>query len=133
MRERRVERVTVVEADPERVWEALTDDELLSDWFADEAEIDPVEGGDVSFTFGDERRQGTVHRVEEPRELDFSWSRSGGDESLVTFRLEPVETGTRVVVVERALTAPGISASAGPQWAASMRRLRLTVGALVPA
>ena len=100
MEERRVERETVVEAEPERVWEALTDDGLLSDWFADDAELDPVEGGDVSFGFGDDARRGTVRSVDELRELSFTWSRPGEDESLVTFQLEPLEVGTRVVVVE---------------------------------
>ena len=72
-----------------------------------------------------------MRTVDELRELSFTWSRPGEDESLVTFRLEPAGPGTRVLVVERALTPAGLTASAGPAWAGAIDRLRLTVGALV--
>jgi uncharacterized protein YndB with AHSA1/START domain len=122
-----VERETLLEAEPERVWEALTDDELLSDWFADRARIDPWEGGEVEFEFEDGERRGTVLRVEEERELEFSWSRDGHGESLVTFTIEPVECGTRLVVVERALDAPAAMAA----WAPRLQALELCLGSLV--
>jgi uncharacterized protein YndB with AHSA1/START domain len=122
-----VERETILEAEPERVWEALTDDELLSDWFADGARIDPWEGGEVEFDCDDGERRGTVQRVEEERELAFTWSRDGEGESLVTFSLEPVEIGTRLVVVERALDAP----VAMTAWAPRLRALDLCLGSLV--
>ena len=119
-----VERETIIEAEPERVWEALTDDDLLSDWLAEDASIDPVEGGEVQVG----ERQGTVRTADEERELSFTWERPGEDESLVTFTLEPVETGTRVVVVERAIAPVSMSASS---WGASLGRLRLVLGSLV--
>ncbi len=133
MSERKVERETVVEAEPERVWEALTDDDLLSDWFADDAELDPVEGGDVSFGSGEKERRGTVERVEEERELSFTWSRSGEGESLVTFRLEPLEVGTRILVVEEALAPPAITALSASAWDGAIARLHRCLGALLPA
>ena len=111
--ERRIERETVLEAEPERVWEALTDESLLSEWFADDAELDPVEGGEVGFSFDDGERRGTVHTADPERELAFTWARPGEGESLVTFRLEPLEVGTRLVVVERALDGP-MALFAGP-------------------
>jgi uncharacterized protein YndB with AHSA1/START domain len=113
--EREVERETILEAEPERVWEALTDDALLSDWFADDATIDPVEGGEVEFGCDDGARRGTVRTAEPERELAFTWARPGEGESLVTFRLEPVEVGTRLVVVERTLGGPTAVAAAGPR------------------
>jgi uncharacterized protein YndB with AHSA1/START domain len=122
-----VERETILEADPERVWEALTDDELLADWFADRAKLEPWEGGDVEFDCDDGERRGTVVRVEEERELEFTWSRDGSGESLVTFTIEPVEYGTRLVVVERALDAP----LAMTAWAPRLRALKLCLGSLV--
>jgi uncharacterized protein YndB with AHSA1/START domain len=134
-RERSVERETVLEAEPERVWEALTTDALLADWFADGATVDPVEGGEVAFECEDGERRGTVQRVDPERELAFTWARPGEGESLVTFSLEPVELGTRLVVVERALTGPvalaGVSLAAGSTWRARLRRLDLCLGALV--
>ena len=133
--EREVERETVLEAEPERVWEALTDDALLSDWFADGATIDPVEGGEVEFGCDDGARRGTVRTAEPERELAFTWARPGEGESLVTFRLEPVEAGTRLVVVERALDGPMALAAAGPrlelEWAGRLAALELVLGALV--
>jgi uncharacterized protein YndB with AHSA1/START domain len=122
-----VERETVLEAEPERVWEALTDEELLAEWFAERARIDPWEGGEVEFDCDDGERRGTVRRFEEERELEFTWSRDGEGESLVTFTLEPVEVGTRLTVVERALTAP-VAITA---WSPRLRSLRLCLGSLV--
>jgi uncharacterized protein YndB with AHSA1/START domain len=127
IRDMEVERATILEAEPERVWKALTDDELLSDWFADRARLDPWEGGEVEFECEDGERRGTVLRVEEERELEFTWSRDGQGESLVTFTIEPVEYGTRLVVVERALDAP----MAMVAWAPRLRALRLCLGSLI--
>jgi uncharacterized protein YndB with AHSA1/START domain len=122
-----VERETVLEAEPDRVWEALTDDELLSEWFAERARIDPREGGEVEFDCDDGSRRGTVQRVEAERELAFTWSRDGAGESLVTFSLEPVEIGTRLTVVERALAGPVAMVA----WAPRLRALDLCLGSLV--
>lgn len=130
--ERSVERETVVEAEADRVWEALTEAALLCDWFAEDAEIDPVEGGEVSFACGDGLRRGTVRAIDPGRELSFSWERPGEEESLVTFSLEPLEHGTRVVVVERTLSGVvALAGAAGPSWSAALARLELCVGSLV--
>ena len=113
--ERRVQRETVLEAPLSQVWEALTDERLLGEWLAQDAELDPVPGGRASFRFADgEKREGTVLEVEEERSLAFWWARSGEPRSVVEFSLEPAVGGTRLVVVERGpiLTA----AIAGSQW-----------------
>jgi uncharacterized protein YndB with AHSA1/START domain len=113
--ERRVQRETVLEAPSSQVWEALTDERLLGEWLAQDAELDPVPGGRASFRFADgEEREGTVLEVEEERSLAFSWARPGEPRSVVEFSLEPAVGGTRLVVVERGpiLTA----AIAGSQW-----------------
>ena len=114
--ERAVERETVLDADPRDVWEALTDERLLSEWLAEEAELDPVEGGDAVFRFEDgEERRGTVLRVEEERSLAFTWARPEEPETYVELTLEPAIAGTRLVVVERA-TPFGPVALAGSRW-----------------
>ena len=113
--ERRVQRETVLEAPLSQVWEALTDERLLGEWLAQDAELDPVPGGRASFRFADgEKREGTVLEVEEERSLAFSWARPGEPRSVVEFSLEPAVGGTRLLVVERGpiLTA----AIAGSQW-----------------
>jgi uncharacterized protein YndB with AHSA1/START domain len=122
--EHEVEREAIVDADPGEVWEALTDERLLSEWLAEDAELDPVEGGDAVFRFGDgEERRGTVVRVEERRSIAFTWARPAEPETYVELTLEPAVAGTRVVVVERA-TATGPTALAGAGWDARLGALR---------
>ena len=133
--ERTVERERILDAEPERVWDALTDEYLLADWFAPGASLDPVEGGEVAFDCEDGQRSGTVHVVEEERELAFTWARPGEGESLVILTLEPLESGTRLVVTERALVAPTAVVAAGidtgSTWAGRLQALELCVGRLV--
>jgi uncharacterized protein YndB with AHSA1/START domain len=122
MAEQQVERETTLEATPEEVWKAITDERLLAEWLADEAELDPEPGGEVAMTVGDEVRRGWVERVEEGRSLTFTWSRDGEGPSRVEFTLEPVTTGTRLAVVERALTGP-IATGAGHRWQGALSEL----------
>jgi uncharacterized protein YndB with AHSA1/START domain len=118
--ERTVEREAVLEASPEEVWEALTDERMLSEWLAEDAELDPVEGGDASFRFDDgEERRGTVVRVEEERSLAFTWARPNEPETYVELTLEPAVSGTRLVVVERAAPV-GPGALSGSFWDARL-------------
>jgi uncharacterized protein YndB with AHSA1/START domain len=125
-RERSVEREAVLDASPGEVWEALTDERLLGEWLAEDAELEPVPGGAASFRFADgERREGTVLEVEEGCYLAFSWSRPDGSRSVVRFSLEPAVGGTRLVVVERGPAAA--TAHAGSEWT---RRLEAFVAAL---
>ena len=111
MAEQRIEREATFEASPEELWEAITDERLLVEWLADEAELDPEPGGDVRVRVGDEERAGSVDAVEEGRRLAFTWSREGGT-SLVELTIEPRGHGSRLVVVERSLEGPVASAAA---------------------
>jgi uncharacterized protein YndB with AHSA1/START domain len=100
-----IEREIVVPASPDEVWEALTDEELLEEWFANDVELDPRPGGEGVFRWddGDERR--AVVREAEPGErLVLDWE----DDGEVVLELEEVDGGTRVHVVE---TAPHWSAA----------------------
>jgi uncharacterized protein YndB with AHSA1/START domain len=115
-----VERETLVEASPEEVWEALTDEDRLEEWMAPEVELDPTEGGEISVRDGDDHRTGTVETVEESERFAFIWSRPGEGESFVEFTLEPLPAGTRVTVVE---TPIGPSAMAFGGWAPRLLRL----------
>jgi uncharacterized protein YndB with AHSA1/START domain len=125
-REHAVRREAVLDASPSEVWEALTDERLLVEWLATDAELDPVPGGKASFRFANgERRDGTVLDVDEGRSLAFSWSREDGSTSVVRFSLEHAVDGTRLVVVERGPAAA--TELAGPEWA---RRLRAFVDAV---
>jgi uncharacterized protein YndB with AHSA1/START domain len=94
-----IEREIVVPAEPNEVWEALTDPAELEEWFATEAELDPRPGGAGIFRWenGEERRA-TVREVEPGERLVLDWDDEDGGE--VEFTLEPDEEGTRLVVRE---------------------------------
>lgn len=85
-----------LEAPPEEVWEALTDQAKLSEWFANDVELDPKPGGEGLFRWDDgEERRALVEEVEPGRRFVFTW-----DESRVVIELEEIPAGTRVTVVE---------------------------------
>ena len=124
---REVERETVLDAPAEEVWEALTDERLLGEWLADEAELDPEPGGRANFRFADgTEKVGTVLRVEEERELVFTWRSPGEPETEVELTLVPLVSGTRLVVVERASAATP-TGLAGAAWGARLSALQLAL------
>jgi len=88
---------TVYADPPQDVWRALTDPAALADWLMDNDFL-PRRGHRFHFrlkpVFGFERKIACqVLEVDEPRLLSFTW---GGPGSVVTFRLEAVEGGTRL-------------------------------------
>jgi uncharacterized protein YndB with AHSA1/START domain len=115
-----VERDTLVEASPEEVWEALTDEDRLEEWLAPDVELDPVEGGEIAVRDGDEERAGTVETLEENERFAFTWSRPGEGESFVEFTIEALPGGSRVTVVE---TPIGPTAMAAGGWGPRLARL----------
>jgi uncharacterized protein YndB with AHSA1/START domain len=115
-----VERETLVEATPEEVWEALTDEDRLEEWLAPEVELDPVEGGEIAVRDGDAHRTGTVETLEEAERFAFTWSRPGEGESFVEFTIEALPGGSRVTVVE---TPIGPSTIAAGGWGSRLDRL----------
>jgi uncharacterized protein YndB with AHSA1/START domain len=115
-----VERDTMVEASPEEVWEALTDEDRLEEWLAPHVELDPTEGGEIAVRDGDDERTGTVETVEESERFAFTWSRPGEGESFVEFTIEALPGGSRVTVVE---TPIGPTALATGGWGPPLARL----------
>ena len=97
-----IEREIVLTSPPEEVWEALTDEEQLEEWFANEVEFDLERGGVFRWDDG-EVRHAVVEEVDAERRLAIRWwDPDGPEESEVTFTLEPVPAGTRLVVTETA-------------------------------
>ena len=93
------EREITIEAPPEEVWEALVEPERLEEWFANDVELDPREGGEGVFRWDDgEERHATVREIDEPRKLVLDWD----DDGQVVIELEEVEAGTVVHVTESA-------------------------------
>jgi uncharacterized protein YndB with AHSA1/START domain len=125
-----VERETLVEASPEEVWEALTDEDRLEEWLAPEVELDPYEGGEIAVRDGDDQRSGTVETVEENERFAFTWSRPGEGESFVEFTIEALPGGSRVTVVETPTHSAATNTAAGPTamaiggWGPRLARLQ---------
>lgn len=94
---------------PEKVWRALTDPELLKDWLL------PVKGIRLelgaAFTFKTQPYpgwDGTVDcqflEIEAHKKLSYSWVVGDMLETIVTFTLTPIATGTRVLLVQSGFT-----------------------------
>jgi uncharacterized protein YndB with AHSA1/START domain len=92
-----VEREIVFPVEPDELWEALTDPERLEEWFANDVDLDPREGGEGTFRWDNgEERHATVREAVPGEKLVLDWD----DEGAVEFDLEPVPDGTRLVVRE---------------------------------
>ena len=122
---REVRREADFDASPAELWEAVTDERLLSEWLADEVELDPVEGAPLRVREGNEEREGVVTRVEEERVLSFEWERPGSGVSEVELIVAAVSGGSRLVVVERAVSGPVALAGAG--WRAKLTALAMAL------
>ena len=101
-----VTREVVFPTPPDEVWEALTEAERLEEWFANDVELDPREGGDGVFRWDDgEERRAKVLVAEPGERLVLDWD----DQGEVAFTLEEVPEGTRLLVRERS-----------PEWSTAL-------------
>ena len=97
-----VEREVVLDAPPAEVWEALTDEEQLEEWFANDVDFDLDRGGVFRWDDG-EVRHAVVEEVDAERRLAIRWWDPGGaEESEVTVTFEEIAAETRLVVIETA-------------------------------
>src|SRR5215213_2847735 len=103
----RLEREILIEAPMKVVWAVVTEQEHLSGWFGDSAEIELRPGGRLVLTWEKYGSvQGRVERVEPPRLLSFRWIRGSeaeareDDSTLVEFSLREEGDATRLTVVE---------------------------------
>jgi uncharacterized protein YndB with AHSA1/START domain len=87
-----VERELVLPAEPEEVWESLTE----PSWLGDDAHVELEPAGEVRAG----RRSGFVESADPPRGLAFWWSAEGEEATRVEIALERVAEGTRLTVVE---------------------------------
>jgi len=114
-----ITREVVFPASPDEVWEALTEPERLEEWFANDVELDPREGGEGVFRWDNgEERHATVRIAEPGEKLVLDWDDEDGGE--VEFTLEEVDDGTRLLVRE---TSPEFSTALALHalaWAATV-------------
>ena len=106
-----IERETVINAPPGRVWELITEAEHLGRWFGDAgAELELRPGGAMVLRWTDHgTSRGRVVAVEPRTRFSYRWAPftdPGGEEpvegnsTLVEFTLQPEGVGTRLRVVE---------------------------------
>jgi len=114
----KIEREIVIPASREKVWQAITRAELIKLWFASEARLDFQVGGELSFTWENgETTRGIIHTIDPPQGYSFRWDLKDslpgeplreGNSTLVSFHLEEIPGGTRVMVSESGFAAlPG--------------------------
>jgi uncharacterized protein YndB with AHSA1/START domain len=102
-----IEKEILIEAPVDVVWRVVTEPDQIKQWFSDEAELDPKEGGNGRLAF----LQGQtfylqIEAFEPPRRFAFRWAHPEGAKALpdnsmmVEFTLEPEAGNTRLRVVE---------------------------------
>ena len=104
----RIEQEVLIDAPPERVWEAITEAEHLGTWFGDAgAEVELRPGGRLVLKWKEHGEFfGRVEQVDAPRFFACRWARpqrtepAPGNSTLVEFFLAPEGAGTRLRVVE---------------------------------
>jgi uncharacterized protein YndB with AHSA1/START domain len=102
-----VTRTLHIAAHRSAVWAALTEAELIAEWFGEQATIDLRVGGEGSLTWD---THGTsrfiVEEINEPNSFAFRWPHGMGLDphtdptTLVRFTLDEVDGGTQLTVVE---------------------------------
>jgi uncharacterized protein YndB with AHSA1/START domain len=115
----RIEKSIELNAPIERVWRALTDHDEFGEWFRVKLEgpFTPGETARGHITYpGYEhvRWEAVIQRMDSPSLFSFTWHPYAVDPdvdysdeppTLVEFRLEPTEKGTRLIVVESGFDA----------------------------
>lgn len=94
----KLEREVELDCEPERAWQALTEESELSEWLGGEVEADLRPGGEITVREEDGERHGFFETIEPGRELSFWWARDGEESTRVELGLEPSETGSGCVV-----------------------------------
>ncbi len=97
---------------PEEVWEALTNPEMVRQWFLTKVEHPRRVGGRIDLTTGPEgvRATGRIIAWEPPRVYEYEWNTSEenhpfpGERSVIRWELTRREGGTSVVLTHRDLT-----------------------------
>ena len=88
-----------LDAAPDEVWSALTDETQLEEWFANEVELDPTPGGRGIFRWDNgEHREAVVETVDEGERIVLRFD----DDGVVDLRVVATDGGTVVQVREAA-------------------------------
>ncbi|MDQ1547595.1 MAG: hypothetical protein QOH69_2499 [Actinomycetota bacterium] len=107
MSELNVTRTVHINAHRSAVWAAITEPELISEWFGDTAELDLRVGGAGVMGWSEWGNfRFVVEEIDEPNAFAFRWARDTdadpvkGNSTLVRFVLDDQDGGTRLTVLE---------------------------------
>jgi uncharacterized protein YndB with AHSA1/START domain len=124
-----VEKRLFIDAPPARVYELLTDAELLVEWMAPVAEVDPTPGGAVTWThLNGDRVVGTFVELLPARRVVFTYGWDREDVGIppgsttVEIDLRPRDGGTELHLVHRGLAGPMADAHSGG-WSNYLARM----------
>lgn len=103
-----ITRTIDIKARPEKVWAALTEPDLVSQWFGDTCELDATPGGSGRFGWTEHGAdfRVVVEIADRPKTLVFRWARESGvdpvrgNSTVVRFDLTEIEGGTRLTLLE---------------------------------
>lgn len=103
-----IRKTIAIDAKPEVVFKAITDEKELTMWFPDQAKLEPRVGGFVQFKFLEEgkenhRVEGKVLEIVPDRKISYSWTNMSDPnfpKTVVTWTLEPAgKDRTKVTLV----------------------------------
>lgn len=103
-----ITRTIDISAPPEKVWAALTESDLISQWFGDTCELDAKPGGTGHFGWTEHGAdfRVVVEHADRPKTLVYRWARESGvdpvrgNSTLVRFDLTEIDGGTRLNLLE---------------------------------
>jgi len=130
-----------IKAPPAKVWAAITQPDLMLQWWGPDAGptlsvvADVRPGGRFSVVFRlmngeDHNPTGVYREVVTEKKLVFTWDLPGapGPESLVTFRLEPIDGGTELTLTHERLPDAAACASHKQGWNSLLDKLPVFLG-----
>jgi len=103
-----ITRTIDIKATPEKVWAALTEADLIAQWFGDSCEFDATPGGTGTFGWSEHGAscRVVVEHVDKPKTLVYRWAHESGvdpvpgNSTVVRFDLAELADGTRLTLVE---------------------------------
>jgi uncharacterized protein YndB with AHSA1/START domain len=113
-------------APPDRVWQAITDPQLIACWLAD-AEFEAELGGRVHLTWpGQDQMHGVVLDISPPEYLSYSWIEEGGSSEL-SFDLAPAANDSTLLTLTHRGTSVEDAPGFGAGWHSHLESLELVL------
>jgi len=110
------------EAEPDRVWAALTEPASLGRWLGRPGRIELSPGGVFELDVGPSDLEARVREIEPGRVLELDWRCGNEDPSVLRFELEAEGGGTVLVLDHRQIEEP-VGMAYMSRWTASVGRL----------